>query len=138
MSDLKTKPTAKSVDKFIDSIEHKTRNADARTLLSLMTDVTKQPATLWGDSIIGFDQYHYEYESGCKGDWMKIGFSVQKAKLSVYLMNGFSQYEKLLAELGKHKLGQSCLYINKLADVDLVVLKQLISESYLYMNEKYG
>jgi hypothetical protein len=138
MAEQKTKATKQSVKNLIDAIEHKTRSADAKVLLSMMEAITKQPAVLWGSSIIGFGQYHYEYESGCKGDWMKTGFSVQKTKVSIYLINGFSEYAQLLSQLGKHKLGKSCLYINKLADVDLDILRQLIKESYEYMCNKYS
>ena len=138
MAEQKTKATKQSVKNLIDAIEHKTRSADAKVLLSMMEAITKQPAVLWGSSIIGFGQYHYEYESGCKGDWMKVGFSVQKTKVSIYLINGFSEYAQLLSQLGKHKLGKSCLYINKLDDVDLDILRQLIKESYEYMCNKYS
>ncbi len=137
MAELKTKATKKSVDAFVNGIEHKVRNADTKVLLAMLSEITCQSAVLWGSSIIGYGQYHYEYDSGCKGDWMKIGFSVQKTKLSVYLVNGFSSYEKLLGKLGKHKLGKSCLYINKLADVDLEILKKLMTDSYHCMNKKY-
>ena len=103
-----------------------------------MQQITQQDAVLWGTAIIGFGQYHYTYESGRKGDWLKIGFSPRKTNMSIYLMNGFSDYEQLLSQLGKHKIAKSCLYINKLADVDLSVLKKLIKQSYVFMTKKYG
>jgi hypothetical protein len=137
MSELKTKPTACDVRAFINAIEHPVRRENSLTLLELFETITKQKAVLWGDSIIGFGQYHYQYASGCSGDWMKTGFSPRKTNLSLYLMNGFAEYDELLAQLGKHKLGKSCLYINKLADIDIEILTQLIKLSYVYMSKKY-
>jgi len=138
MSDLKTKPNNKSVEQFLNSLENKTRVADAKILLELMRQITAESAILWGSNIVGFGQYHYVYDSGCEGDWMKTGFSPRKANMTVYIMEGFASHSVLLEKLGKHKLGKSCLYINKLADVDLDILKLLISDSYQNMNKKYG
>lgn len=136
-SDLKTKPTQQSVTAFINSVENDTRRADAKQLLKIFKATTGMPAKMWGPSIIGFGTYHYRYESGREGDWMLAGFSPRKGNLALYIMSGFSHYEALLKKLGKHKTGASCLYINKLADIDPEVLRQLISTSVKYMQEKY-
>ncbi len=130
MSQNKTQPGKSSVKKFIESIEHPIRQSDAFKLLEIMEAITKTKPVMWGTSIIGFGSYHYEYKSGRSGDWLRIGFSPRKASLSLYIMNGFSEYESLLGKLGKYKTGKSCLYINKLADVDLDVLKELIHHSF--------
>lgn len=136
MSDLKTRPTSKSVDSFLDSVDNDRRRADSLTLLELMTRVTGEEPVLWGDSIVGFGSYHYKYDSGREGDWFVTGFSPRKANLVVYVMAGFSRYDELLGRLGKHKHGKSCLYINKLDDVDLEVLDELVRESAAYVREK--
>ncbi|MEP1740605.1 MAG: DUF1801 domain-containing protein [Kangiellaceae bacterium] len=137
MSDLKTTTTKKSPKEFIQSIEHPTRQQDSLILLECFSRITGEPAVMWGTAIIGYGSYHYVYASGREGDWMKTGFSPRKNYISVYLMNGFSRFDELLSKLGKHKHGKSCLNINKLADVDMDVLEELISESYRCMSEKY-
>ena len=133
MSENKTQPTDASVLAFLNSVEHAKRKANGFTLLKLMEDVTGEPAKMWGDSIIGFGSYHYKYESGREGDWILAGFSPRKASLSVYIIAGFDQYDELLSKLGKHKIGKSCLYINKLEDVDMEVLKELVQASVAHM-----
>ena len=138
MSDTKTTANQKSPIEFIQSIEHPIRQKDSLTLLECFSRITGEPAVMWGTAIIGYGSYHFVYASGREGDWMKTGFSPRKNYISVYLMNGFSQFDQLLAKLGKHKHGKSCLNINKLADIDMKVLEQLIEKSYEFMNEKYG
>ncbi len=133
MAELKTKRTDDSVTAFLDAVEHPQRRADAFVLLDLMKRVTKEPPTMWGPSIVGFGSYHYRYASGQEGDWPITGFSPRKAAMSVYIMSGFDRYDELMGKLGKHKTGKSCLYINKLADVDLKVLEQLIAASVQHM-----
>ena len=136
MSDLKTRPSKASAVKYIQSVEHPTRQKDGLALLDLMIEITGEKPVMWGDSIIGFGKYHYE--NTCKGgSWPIVGFSPRKSAISVYIMPGFSDYQPLLDKLGKHKTGKSCLYINKLADIDLDVLAQLISKSIDYMQSKY-
>lgn len=130
MTDLKTRPGKSSVKKFIESVEHSTRQSDAFTLLEMMEKITGEKPVMWGSSIIGFGSYQYKYASGREGDWLRIGFSPRKSSMSLYIMDGFSQYQSLLQKLGKHKTGKSCLYINKLADVDLEVLREMINLSY--------
>ena len=138
MAEAKTKPGKGSITQFINQIENKTRQADSEVILKMMKDITKTKATLWGTAIVGFGSYHYEYASGCEGDWMKIGFSPRKSYISVYLLDGFDKYQELLEQLGKHKRGKSCLNINKLADVDVEVLEKLIRKSFEFMTEKFG
>lgn len=137
MAEQKTKPTKVSVKKFLAGIENETRRKDAEELLKIMKQITRQEPKMWGPSIIGFDSYHYKYESGHEGDCFITGFSPRKQNLSLYVMPGFARYETLMGKLGKHKTGKSCLYINKLADIDLAVLKELIKQSYQYMKKKY-
>jgi len=136
MAELKTKKNNSSVDKFIESIpDFDTRN-DCWTLLNMMKQITKAEPQMWGESIIGFGNYHYKYESGREGDWFITGFSPRKQNLTLYVMTGFGEYELLLKKLGKHKTGKSCLYIHKLDDVDLNVLKELITKSYKTFSTK--
>lgn len=133
MSENKTQPTDESVMQFIQSVDHETRREDALTLLEMMTEVTGEEAQMWGTSIVGFGSYHYTYDSGREGDMCIVGFSPRKQRMSVYIMDGFDKYEELLGQLGKHKTGKACLYINKLADVDMDVLKQLVASSVEHM-----
>ncbi len=129
MAELKTKRNKQSVTTFIDSVEHDGRRRDAKAVLKLMKDITGEKAEMWGDAIVGFGTYHYVYDSGREGDWFLTGFSPRKTNLSLYIMAGFSRYDSLLKKLGKHKTGKSCLYINKLEDVDMDVLRVLIEQS---------
>ena len=135
MSENKTRPTESDVVDFLNNVEHKTRRQDGLTLLEMMKEITEEDAVMWGTSIVGFGSYHYKYESGREGDMPLVGFSPRKQSMTVYIMPGFDAYETLLGELGKHKIGRSCLYINKLADVDESVLRRLIKESYIHMKE---
>lgn len=134
MSENKTRPTAASVTDFLQSVENKTRREDGFALLAMMEEITGEEAVLWGTSIIGFGSYHYKYESGREGDMPCVGFSPRKKSMTLYIMPGFDDYEEMLAELGKHKIGKSCLYVNKLADVDSDVLRGMIKHSYDHMN----
>ncbi len=137
MADIKTKPTDASVLEFLNSIENETRRRDGFRLLEIFNSIMDEPPVMWGDSIIGYGTYHYKYESGHEGDMLITGFSPRKQNLSLYIMPDFASKEELLSKLGKHRLGKSCLYINKLADVDLMVLKELIEKGVKYMHEKY-
>lgn len=129
MSDVKTKPTDASVEDFLNSVEHPQRREDSFELLEMMKEITREEPTMWGPSIVGFGSYHYKYESGREGDMPLTGFSPRKRSLTVYIMSGFEGYNDLLEKLGKHKTGKSCLYINKLEDVDRSVLKKIINQS---------
>lgn len=137
MAEQKTLPTAESVKQFIESQENEKKRQEAYILLDLMKKVTGEEAKMWGSSIIGFGSYHYKYESGHEGDSLRVGFSSRKAKHSIYIMPGFDNYDYLMKKLGKFKTGKSCLYVNKLEDIDLEVLKDLIKESYLHIKEIY-
>lgn len=130
---MKTTKNEQNVEAFLNSVEHDTRREDSFELLKMMQDITGEEPKMWGDTIVGFGEYHYKYESGREGDMLQIGFSPRKQSMTVYIMPGFEAYEKLLDKLGKHKTGKACLYINKLADVDREVLKKLIRASYDHM-----
>lgn len=136
MTGLKTKPTNKSVDQFLKEVENPTKREDSFKILELMKESTKEKPVMWGDSIVGFGTYHYKYASGREGDWFLVGFSPRKHSLSIYLMNGFEKYQNLLKNLGKHKMGKSCLYINKLRDVDGQILRELLIKSVKHLKEE--
>jgi hypothetical protein len=129
-SDPKMVPTSADVNAFLEAVPDENRRADAQALLELMGAVTGEPPVMWGPSIVGFGSYHYRYESGRTGDAPLAAFSPRKANLVVYLVGGFEdRYPKLLKQLGPHKTGRSCLYLKRLGDVDLDVLRQLIERS---------
>lgn len=136
MSDLKTKPTGASVDKFIDSVEDEQKREDSRKILALMKEVTGEEPRMWGDSIVGFGSYHYKYASGREGDWPLTGFSPRKQSLTIYIMPGFDRYKDILKKLGKHSTSVSCLYIKKLDDIDMDILKELVRESVEIMRKE--
>jgi hypothetical protein len=121
------------VAEFISSIPDERKRVDAIMIVNLMTEVTGESPRMWGDSIVGFGRYHYRYESGREGDWFLTGFSPRKQNLTLYIMSGFDQYEELRAQLGKHSVGKSCLYIKKLADIDEPTLRELIRQSVNHM-----
>jgi hypothetical protein len=129
MAELKTKPGDDSVEAFLNSVEDDQKREDAFALLTLMKEVTGEEPTMWGDSIVGFGSYHYRYASGREGDWFLTGFSPRKRNLSLYIMAGFDEYDDLLAKLGKFKTGKSCLYLKRLEDVDVEVLRELVRQS---------
>jgi len=134
----KTKETEASVDTFLANIKDDQKKADCLVLKSMMSRITDSPAKMWGASLVGFGTYHYKYDSGREGDFMKVGFSPRAQNVTVYIIAGFDRYEALMSKLGKHKTGKSCLYIKKLDDIDLDVLEELVKESYNLMTEKYG
>ena len=137
-SQNKTRPTDAAVDAFLDAVDNDRRREDARTVKAMMERITGWEPKMWGPSIVGFGEYHYKYESGREGDFLITGFSPRKQALTIYIMPGFERYEALMGKLGKFKTGRSCLYINKLADVQLSVLEELIRLSVQYMVQKYG
>lgn len=138
MAEPKTKQNTGSVMAFIQSVAESKRN-DCMSLLKLMKKITKTEPAMWGDSIVGFGSFHYKSErSRQEGDWFITGFSPRKQNLSIYIISGFAAYAELMKKLGKYKAsGGSCLYINKLADVDDKVLTELITRSFKDMKEKY-
>jgi len=129
MADLKTVPTKVSVDKFLTGITDENKRADCYQILEMMKKATKAEARMWGTSIVGFGKYHYAYESGREGDWFIAGFSPRKQNLTLYMTGGFNQFDDLMKQLGKYSAGKGCLYINKLEDVDIKILKKLINKS---------
>jgi len=137
VAENKTKENSASVDDFLSAVANPVRRADAITIKLMMERITGWPATMWGNAIVGFGRYHYRYDSGREGDYMRTGFSPRKENLVVYIMPGYGDYSEQLARLGKHKTGKSCLYINKLADVDLAVLEEVIRASLDEMAAKY-
>lgn len=132
MATNKTVPTDANVEAFLQTVDEK-RRADCATLVDLMQDVTGEPPQMWGTSIIGFGSYHYKYASGREGDMPLVGFSPRKQALTLYIMAGFEQYEALLEKLGKYKTGKACLYIKKTADVDMDILRELVTQSVDHM-----
>ncbi len=136
MAELKTKVTKESVQGFLKKIPDEQRRKDCQVVLKLMEEVTGAKAVMWGPSIVGFGRYRYKYESGREAEWMVTGFSPRKNDLTLYIMPGFEQVPDLMKRLGKHKTGKSCLYLKKLEDVDLKVLKKLVSQSVKRLADK--
>lgn len=130
MYELKTKINNNNVLEFIMKVEHQKRRADQLKLLDIFSEVTGEEPKMWGDRIVGYGLHHYKYASGQEGDWMISGFSPRKQALTLYLMSEFSSHEELMSNLGKYKTSKACLYINKLEDVKLDVLKKLIKQSF--------
>ena len=142
MAELKTKKNDADVEAFLNGVEHEGRREDSYKLLELMKKVTGLEPMMWGDSLIGFGQYHYRYATGHEGDSGLVGFSPRKQNLTLYLMGCYinpedKTYEDLFQQLGKHKRGKSCLYINKLSDVDMAVLERLVKRSFEDMKKMY-
>lgn len=128
----KTKPTDASVSDFLDAVEHSGRREDGKVVAAMMAEVSGEKPVMWGPSIVGYGSYR-----GATGDWPIIGFSPRKANLVLYLMSDMDGYGDLLARLGKHRTSVACLYLNRLADVDMAVLRQLAEGSVKAMREKY-
>jgi hypothetical protein len=137
MYELKTKETDNSVIEFIEQVDHPKKREDAYQLLDIFTETTGYQAKMWGPSIIGFGSYHYKYATGHEGDASLVGFSPRKAKISLYFAPGETKREQLLKDLGKHTTGKACVYINKVADIEVEVLKELIKESIAFLQEMY-
>lgn len=137
MADLKTKVNDASVEDFLNGIENAKRRDDAFAVLKIMKSVTRKKPKMWGPSIVGFDQYHYKYESGREGDMPMTAFSPRSQALTLYISPGFARHAALMKKLGKHTTSKSCLYIKKLEDVDMDALKELVAECYRYMKETY-
>lgn len=129
MAELKTQKTDASVVEFLEGVPDEKKRADSFAIMELMREVTGEEPAMWGPSIVGFGSYRYRYASGREGEWFLTGFSPRKRNLTLYIMAGFDDYDSLLADLGRYKTGKSCLYVNKLEDVDLSTLRQLIQQS---------
>ena len=133
----KTQPTNIPPEEFLASVEHPRRREDGLSLLHFFNRVTGLKPKMWGSSIIGYGRYHYKYDSGREGEHMLTGFSPRKTALTIYVMPGYRDLSDKLARLGKHKTGKSCLYINKLEDVKLDVLEEIVRNGLEYMRANY-
>ena len=137
MYELKTKETESSVIEFIENVDNLKKREDAYKLLDIFSETTGFPAKMWGPSIIGFGSYNYKYDSGHEGDAALVGFSPRKAKISLYFTTDEAIRGKLLKDLGKHTSGKSCVYINKVSDIDVDVMKALIVQTVTFMQNLY-
>ena len=137
MAANKTVPTKVSATEFFRSLDDATKRKDSQELAKMMREITHKRARMWGTSIVGFGEYHFNYASGREGDFMLTGFSPRKQNLTVYIMPGFDKYKSLLSKLGKHKHSKSCLYVKKLDDIDRAVLYKLIARSVKDMKARY-
>jgi len=133
MAEIKTKQNDSCVTDFLNSVSDEKKRQDSFTILELMQEVTGAQPKMWGDSIVGFGTYHYKYASGREGDWFLVGFSPRKQNLTLYIMSGLDQSENLLQDLGKYTTGKSCLYIKRVADIDLQTLQKLVERSVEHM-----
>ena len=138
MAENKTKPTSKSVAKFLDNVSDDKKRKDSKTVLKLMRKLTKKTPRMWGESLVGFGTHHYKYASGHEGDYFLTGFSPRAQNLTVYIMPGFNRFPTLMRKLGKYKTGKSCLYIKTLEDIDISVLEELITKSVTHMVKQYN
>ncbi len=129
MSELKTKPTDKNVEEFLNTIENESKRKDCFSLLALMKDFSGEEPELWGDGMIGFGRYTYKYASGRTGEWPPLGFAPRKQNITLYLMCYLEKHADTLKRLGKYKTGKGCLYINHLDDIDQKVLIELMQEA---------
>ena len=129
MAELKTKKNNASVSAFLATVEDDQKRRDCKAVVKIMKEVTGARPKMWGASIVGFGSYHYKYASGREGDWMLTGFSPRKQNLTLYIMDGFKGRAALMKKLGKHKTGKSCLYVKKLEDIEMDVLRELITRS---------
>ena len=133
----KTQPTKVKPKTFISALDHPKRKEDGLVLLEFFNQVTGLKPVMWGPSIIGYGRYHYKYESGREGEFLMTGFSPRKTALTVYIMPGYQDMSDELSRLGKHKTGRSCLYINKLEDIDMDVLQEIVLNGLEYMRDNY-
>lgn len=137
MTENKTQVTPVDPAHFIAAVEHPTRKSDAQALDAVFKKITGFVPKMWGPTIVGYGSYDYSYESGRTGSFLATGFSPRKTNLSIYIMPGYEDFSEILSRLGKHKIGKSCLYINKLADVDINVLEELICAGLKALDAKW-
>jgi hypothetical protein len=138
MAENKTKPTDASVEEYIASRANEEQRADCKALMSIFKRITKQQPKMWGPSIVGYGSYRYTYESGRTGEICLAGFAIRGRELVVYLVPEGRDQEALLSKLGKHKMGKSCLYFKRLADLDKTILEALVANSVLKVTRRYG
>jgi hypothetical protein len=138
MSQQKTQPTTQSIPEFIDAfVQNEQKKNDSYELVKIIEEITGYSAKMWGPSIIGFGRYHYKYASGHEGDAPVIGFSPRKAALSLYVYSPCAENDALLQGLGKYTMGKACIYVKKLADIDMNVLRELIKTTTAHMQSNY-
>jgi hypothetical protein len=138
MVELKTKKNDQSVDNFLSEVQDERKREDSFQILEMLKEITHEEPKMWGNSIVGFGDYQYRYKSGREGEWFLIGFSPRKQNLTLYIMPGFARYDDLLNDLGKYTTGKSCLYIKKLSEVNMDILKQLAIESVSHMKKTHS
>lgn len=129
MAELKTKPTDASVSDYLVQVPDERRRQDCQTLLEMMREITQAEPVMWGDRMVGFGRYRYRSHTGNSGEWLMVGFAPRKTELTLYLLAGLEPFSDLLAQLGKHKTGKGCLYIKRLSDVDMTVLRELVTQT---------
>lgn len=134
----KTVPNKLSPTKYLNAITQEQKRKDAKAISKMMAEITGEKPVMWGETIVGYGQYHYKYESGREGDMPKIGFSARKQSMTIYIMMGFDKLDNLIDKLGKCKTSKACLYFNKLSDVDDKILRTIIKKSYDHMSKKFG
>lgn len=137
MGELKTQRTKASVSAFLNAVADDQRRADCKAVSKLMQEITGEKPAMWGASLVGFGSYHYVYASGQSGDWPLVAFSPRKQNLTLYIMAGFDGYPELMAKLGPHSTGKSCLYVKRLSDLHQPTLKKLITQSVKHMKKRY-
>ena len=138
MAEPKTRPTDARVEDFLAAVPDERRRADCQVVLEMMRRVTGEPPVMWGPSIVGFGAYRYAYANGRSLEWPVTGFSPRKQDLTLYIMPGFERFKDLMARLGKHRTGKSCLYLKRLSDVDLGALEELVAASVARVRAKYA
>lgn len=138
MAEPKTKPTDANIDEYIASRANEEQRADCKTLMAMLKRLTKEKPQMWGPSIVGYGRYSYTYESGRTGEMCRTGFAIRGKDLVVYLVGEGAEQEALLGRLGRHRMGKSCLYVKRLADIDVKVLEQLVVGSLMELKAKYG
>lgn len=138
MAKNKTVPTDESVTQFIEQIPDQQKRVDSYKLIEIMEEITAQPATLWGPSIIGFGSYHYKYASGHEGDAPLVGFSPRKPAISLYLYTCDDEQKYDLEQLGKYKMSKSCIYVKRLSDIDEAILRKILEDGVAAVKKKYS
>lgn len=137
MAENKTKPTGADVAAFLEAVPDRERREDAKALCALMERLSGEPPVLWGPGLVGFGQYRYRYDSGREGEAGRIGFSPRARELVLYFNDGFEERGERLARLGRHRTGKCCLYVRRLAEIDMAVLEEMVADSLARMRERY-
>lgn len=137
MAENKTKPTAASIDAYLDSRASDEQRTDCKALMALLKKITRQSPTMWGPSIVGYGSYRYTYESGRTGEAPLTGFAIRGRELVIYVLAEGDEQQSLLSKLGKHKIGKACLYFKRLADLDKSILEQLVAGSIAEIKRRY-